>query len=68
MADCATCSRPLGERLRRCKRCGACEDCCQDSDEAFVPFSPAELGLDPEDYDLEVWENRPRNYQRKRDR
>lgn len=66
MADCATCSRPLGRSLRRCKACGACEDCCQCTDEQFKPFSPAELGLDPEHYDLEEWENRPRNPRRRR--
>lgn len=66
MADCAACSRPLGSRLRRCKTCGACEDCCRCSDEQFKPFTPAELGLDPEDYDLGEWMTRPRNPVRRR--
>lgn len=66
MADCATCSRPLGLQLRRCKTCGACEDCCNCTDDQFKPFSPAELGLDPEDYDLKEWEKRPRNQHRRR--
>jgi len=60
MADCATCSKPLGGQRRRCSNCGACEECCGCSEDDFVPFSPAELGLDPEDYDLDHWENHPR--------
>lgn len=67
MADCATCSRPLGLQLRRCKTCGACEDCCscpETGARAFKPMSPAELGLDPEDYDLKEWETRKRRTRR----
>lgn len=53
MPDCSRCNRPLGHTRRRCRQCGACEDCCfcwQDIDppEDLI-FSPAELGLDPED-------------------
>lgn len=76
MSDCAQCRRPLGGQRRRCRSCGACESCCICPDEPvlnyradgtvsevihpFIPFSPAELGLDPEDYDLELWENQTR--------
>lgn len=66
MADCAICSKPLGGSRRRCSNCGACEECCNCDELDFVPFSPAELGLDPEDYDRELWENAPRRRPRAR--
>jgi hypothetical protein len=51
MADCSRCAQPLGHGKRRCRRCGACEDCCSCYKEGEQPerFTPAELGLDPED-------------------
>ena len=60
MPDCARCNRPLGAGARRCSSCGACEECCECDELDWKPFTPAELGLDPEDYDVEVWENAPR--------
>lgn len=61
MPDCGMCRRPLGGQLRRCKHCGACESCClcdwEEPSEDDI-FSPAELGLDPEDYDVEYWNRR----------
>lgn len=50
MPDCAVCNRPLGHHRRRCKTCGACEQCCECEDE-FAPFDADELGLNPEDDD-----------------
>lgn len=72
MPDCSLCARPLGHARRRCKQCGACEDCCHCYDEDDVPviFSPAELGLDPEDDDrfYEVHGEQPwRGRRRRRD-
>lgn len=47
MPDCAQCNRPLGHARRRCRICGACEQCCECDQEVY--FTSAELGLDPED-------------------
>lgn len=55
------CSKPLGNSRRRCKTCGSCEDCCRCEPDQFVPFSPAELGLDPEHYDVELYERAPKH-------
>lgn len=72
MPDCALCSRPLGGELRRCKQCGACEECCactwpdEDADPEINIFSPAELGLDPEDYDANYWYQRAWGRKRRR--
>lgn len=65
MPDCAMCNRALGLKRRRCRKCGACEDCCTcyDADDFPEAFSAAELGLDPEDEmtDPEPWRGRRRN-------
>jgi hypothetical protein len=53
MADCASCGLPIGHQRGRCKRCGACEECCECSETLL--FTPAELGLDP-DQDAAYWQ------------
>lgn len=51
MPDCAMCNRPLGHQRRRCKTCGACEDCCECEGGPPAYFDADELGLNPEDDD-----------------
>ncbi len=52
MPDCAQCGSAIGHARGRCKSCGRCEDCCDCAEPSL--FSPAELGLDPED-DVRYW-------------
>lgn len=59
MPDCTGCGRPLGGQLRRDRKTGMCEDCYDGAPEGFEPFTPAELGLDPEHYDVEKWMGDP---------
>ena len=59
MPDCGKCGRPLGGQLRRDRNTGECEDEYSGDPRQFAPFTPAELGLDPDDYDLELWNNAP---------
>jgi hypothetical protein len=62
MSDCGMCHLPLGHGRGRCKNCGACEDCCECAE--TILFTPAELGLDPDD-DVRYWADQRKRLERR---
>lgn len=58
--SCESCCRCEHDYPELARAASLDDDGQQWNDVGFVPFSPAELGLDPEDYDLELWERGPR--------